>query len=168
MASSLLRMWCTAAIPCASCVLRLAISKNETVYPVTVDENGDVIEISVVNDLIPEIGTTAAIDDEKEVCATEVFTLTDTVEYKHLVPGKEYTARASLWIRRPANRSSERRADHFRGDLCSRSSTPAVWRCCSPSIPSNSQDGYEHRLFESLYSDSKELTVHTRISRTVT
>lgn len=70
--------------------------ENETVYPVTVDEDGDVVEITVVNDLIPEIGTTAAIDDEKEVCATEVFTLTDTVEYKHLVPGKEYTIKGIL------------------------------------------------------------------------
>ena len=49
-----------------------------------------------MNDLIPEIGTTATVDDEKEVCATEVFTLTDTVEYKHLVPGKEYTLKGVL------------------------------------------------------------------------
>ena len=49
-----------------------------------------------MNDLIPEIGTTATINDEKEVCATEVFTLTDTVEYKHLVPGKEYTLKGIL------------------------------------------------------------------------
>lgn len=70
--------------------------ENETVYAVTVDEDGDVVEITVVNDLIPEIGTTASIDGEKEVCATEVFTLTDTVEYTHLVPGKEYTVKGIL------------------------------------------------------------------------
>lgn len=70
--------------------------ENETVYAVTVDEDGDVVEITVVNDLIPEIGTTAAIGEEKEVCATEVFTLTDTVEYKHLVPGEEYTVKGIL------------------------------------------------------------------------
>ncbi|MBQ9702850.1 MAG: VaFE repeat-containing surface-anchored protein, partial [Bacteroidales bacterium] len=70
--------------------------ENETVYAVTVDKDGDVVEITVVNDLIPEIGTTATIDEEKEVCATEVFTLTDTVEYKHLVPGKEYTIKGVL------------------------------------------------------------------------
>ncbi len=80
--------------------------ENETVYAVTVDEDGDVVEIAVVNDLIPEIGTTATIDDEKEVCATEVFTLTDTVEYKHLVPARSTPSRAFSWIRRPANRSS--------------------------------------------------------------
>ena len=54
------------------------------------------VEITVVNDLIPEIGTTATIDGERAVCATEVFTLTDTVEYKHLVPGKEYTVKGVL------------------------------------------------------------------------
>lgn len=70
--------------------------ENETAYPVTVNEDGDMIEITAVNDLIPEISTTATVDDEKEVCATEVFTLTDTVEYTHLVPGKEYTVKGIL------------------------------------------------------------------------
>lgn len=63
---------------------------SEELYPVTVAENEESIEITVVNDRIPEIGTTAAVDGEKEICATEIFTLTDTVEYKHLIPGKEY------------------------------------------------------------------------------
>lgn len=38
-------------------------------------EHEQLIEITVVNDRIPEIGTTAAVDGEKEICATEVFTL---------------------------------------------------------------------------------------------
>lgn len=64
---------------------------NDTRYDVTIARDGQLIEIGIGNDLIPEIGTTAEIDGEKEVCATEVFTLTDTIEYLHLVPGKEYT-----------------------------------------------------------------------------
>lgn len=63
---------------------------NEEIYPVRISENGQTIGITVVNDRIPEIKTTAAVDGEKEICATEVFTLTDTVSYKHLIPGKEY------------------------------------------------------------------------------
>lgn len=63
---------------------------NEEIYSVTVSENEQIIEITVVNDRIPEIGTLATVDGEKEICATEVFTLTDTVSYKHLIPGKEY------------------------------------------------------------------------------
>lgn len=69
---------------------------NEEIYPVTVSEHEQIIEITVVNDRIPEIGTTATVDGEKEICATEVFTLTDTVSYKHLVPGKEYVLKGML------------------------------------------------------------------------
>ena len=69
---------------------------NEELYPVTVSENEEIIEITVVNDRIPEIGTTATVDGEKEICATEIFTLTDTVTYKHLIPGKEYVLKGIL------------------------------------------------------------------------
>ena len=69
---------------------------NEEIYPVTVSEHEQLIEITVVNDRIPEIGTTATVDGEKEICATEVFTLTDTVSYKHLIPGKEYVLKGVL------------------------------------------------------------------------
>jgi len=66
------------------------------IYPVTVSEHGQLIEISIVNDRIPEIGTQATVDGEKEICATEMFTLTDTVTYKHLIPGKEYVLKGIL------------------------------------------------------------------------
>ena len=69
---------------------------NEELYPVAIAEDEEIIEIAVVNDRIPEIGTTAAVDGEKEICATEVFTLTDTVSYKHLIPGKEYVLKGVL------------------------------------------------------------------------
>lgn len=66
---------------------------NEENYTVTISENKEIIEITIENDKIPELGTTATIDGKKEVGATEVFTLEDVVEYKHLVPGKEYTVK---------------------------------------------------------------------------
>lgn len=69
---------------------------NEENYTVTISENKEIIEITVENDKIPELGTTATIDSKKEVGATEVFTLEDVVEYKHLVPGKEYTVKGVL------------------------------------------------------------------------
>lgn len=69
---------------------------NEENYPVTISENDEIIEITVENDKIPELGTTATIDGKKEVGATEVFTLEDVVEYKHLVHGKEYTVKGML------------------------------------------------------------------------
>ncbi len=69
---------------------------NEENYQAMVSEDEEVIEITVENDKIPELGTTASIDGKKEVGATEVVTLEDVVEYKHLVPGKEYTVKGVL------------------------------------------------------------------------
>ena len=69
---------------------------NEEIYPVTVSEHEQLIEITVVNDRITEIGTTATVDGKKEICATEIFTLTDNVSYKHIIPGKEYTLKGVL------------------------------------------------------------------------
>ena len=137
--------------------------ENETVYAVTVDEDGDVVEITVVNDLIPEIGTTATIDEEKEVCATEVFTLTDTVEYKHLVPGKEYTVKGIL-MDRATGEPFLQNGEQITSEVT-----------FVPEAPSGSVEvlfTFDAKLiktdtnivvFESLYSDSKELTVHADI-----
>lgn len=137
--------------------------ENETVYSVTVDEDGDVVEISVVNDLTPEIGTTASIDGEKEVCATEVFTLTDTVEYKHLVPGKEYTVKGIL-MDRATGEPFLQNGEQITSEVT-----------FVPKAPSGSVEvlfTFDAKLiktdtnivvFESLYSDSKELTVHADI-----
>ena len=69
---------------------------NEENYQVTISNNEEIIEITVENDKIPELKTTATIDGKKEVGATEVFTLEDVVEYKHLVPGKEYKVKGVL------------------------------------------------------------------------
>lgn len=69
---------------------------NEENYTVTISENKEIIEITVENNKIPELGTTATIDGKKEVGATEIFTLEDVVEYKHLVPGKEYKVKGVL------------------------------------------------------------------------
>ena len=64
---------------------------NETCYVVQVSSDDQRVEITMVNDRIPELGTMATVDGEKEINATEVFTLSDMVEYKHLIPGVEYT-----------------------------------------------------------------------------
>jgi len=69
---------------------------SDDIHRITVTENEQIIEITAVNDRIPEIKTTADVDGEKEICATEVFTLTDTVSYKHLIPGKEYVLKGIL------------------------------------------------------------------------
>lgn len=70
--------------------------ENTDNHHIQIGENEQIIEITVVNDKIPEIGTKADVDGEKKICATEVFTLTDTVSYKHLIPDKEYVIKGVL------------------------------------------------------------------------
>lgn len=69
---------------------------NAEIYPVTVSKNEKVIEITVGNDKIPELKTTATVGGEKEVTAGETVTIDDVVSFKHLVPNKEYTLKGVL------------------------------------------------------------------------
>ena len=69
---------------------------SDEIYTVTVSADEQVIEINAVNDMIPELKTTATIDGEKEVEVKDEITIKDVVEYKHLVPGKEYTIKGVL------------------------------------------------------------------------
>lgn len=69
---------------------------NEENYQATVSEDEEVIEITVENDKIPEIETTATIDGKKEFTANGDITIDDVVSYKHLTAGKEYTIKGVL------------------------------------------------------------------------
>jgi uncharacterized surface anchored protein len=63
---------------------------SDDIHHVTVSENEQIIEITAVNDRTSELKTTATINGKKEVTAKGEITIDDVVEYKHLVPGKEY------------------------------------------------------------------------------
>lgn len=69
---------------------------SDEIYTVTVSADEQVIEINAVNDQIHELKTTATIDGEKETEVKDEITIEDVVEYKHLVPGKEYTIKGVL------------------------------------------------------------------------
>lgn len=69
---------------------------SDEIYTVTVSADEQVIEINAVNDMIPELKTTATIDGEKEAEVKDEITIEDVVKYKHLVPGKEYTIKGVL------------------------------------------------------------------------
>lgn len=63
---------------------------NGESYPVTISENKEVVEITVLNEKIPELKTTATIDGKKEFTANGDITIDDVVSYKHLTAEKEY------------------------------------------------------------------------------
>ena len=69
---------------------------NEENYTVTISENKEIIEITIENDKIPELGTTATIDGKKEFTANGDITIDDVVFYKNLTAGKEYTVSGVL------------------------------------------------------------------------
>lgn len=69
---------------------------NEENYTVTISEDDEIIEITIENDKIPELGTTATIDGKKEFTVNGDITIDDVVSYKHLTAGKEYTIKGVL------------------------------------------------------------------------
>lgn len=136
---------------------------NEENYTVTIPENKEIIEITVENDKIPELGTTATINSKKEVGATEVFTLEDVVEYKHLVPGKEYTVKGVLM-----DKSTEKEL-LIDGKKITSEVTFIPEEPTGEVIVSFEFDARYIKeetnivVFESLYSEDKELAVHADI-----
>lgn len=136
---------------------------NEENYTVTISENKEIIEITVENDKIPELGTTATIDGKKEVGATEMFILEDVVEYKHLVPGKEYTVKGILMDKATAK--------EFLIDG-KKITSEATFIPEEPSGSVTVEFTFDARyikeetnivVFEGLYSEDKELAVHADI-----
>lgn len=69
---------------------------NEDVFTVTIKDNEQVVEITAINDKVPELKTMATVNDKKEVIAKGEITIKDTVEYKHLVPNTEYVIKGTL------------------------------------------------------------------------
>lgn len=136
---------------------------NEEIYPVRISENGQTIGITVVNDRIPEIGTQAAVDDEKEICATEVFTLTDTVSYSHLIPGKEYVLKGTLMDKNTGKAFTEN-GEAVTAETVFTPETPNGTVTVSFTFDSRLiKENTSLVVFETLYKDGKELAVHADI-----
>lgn len=137
--------------------------RSDDIHHVTVFENEQTIEITAVNDRIPELKTTAAVDGEKEICATETFTLTDVVEYKHLIPNQEYILKGVLMDKTTGK------------ELVINGETVTSETVFIPTEPSGTatvefifdakyiKADTDIVVFESLYKDNQELAVHADI-----
>ncbi|MDE6837661.1 MAG: VaFE repeat-containing surface-anchored protein, partial [Acutalibacter sp.] len=144
---------------------------NTDIHHVQVERDEQVIEINVVNDKEPELGTTASIGGKKEVNATEVFTLEDVVGYTHLVPGKEYVVKGVLMDKATGealkiNGAEVRSETTFTPENPSGSVT-VLFEFDAKYIKA----GTDIVVFESLYQEGRELAVHADIedeSQTVT
>ena len=136
---------------------------NEDIFTVIIKDNEQVVEITAINDKIPEVGTTATIDGNKEVNATEIFTLTDTVEYKHLIPGKEYQLKGVL-MDKATGKALLIDGKEITSEVNFTPEQPngavdVLFTFDSKFIKTETQIV----AFEYLYKDGKELTTHTDI-----
>lgn len=69
---------------------------NEDVFTVTIKDNEQVVELTAINDKVPELKTMATVNGKKEAVAKGDITIRDNVEYKHLVPNTEYVIKGTL------------------------------------------------------------------------
>lgn len=137
---------------------------NEEIYPVRISENGQTIGITVVNDRIPEIGTQATVDGEKEICATEVFTLTDTVSYSHLIPGKEYVLVGTL-MDKSTGKAFIENGNAVTAETVFTPETPNGTVTVTFTFDARLiRENTSLVVFETLYKDGKELAVHADIN----
>lgn len=136
---------------------------NEENYTVTISENKEIIEITIENDKIPELGTTATIDGKKKFTANGDITIDDVVSYKNLTAGKEYTIKGVLM-----DKSTGKQFLVDGKEVCSEVTfTPET--ADGEVTVSFTFDGSiitkdtEIVVFETLYRDGKEIAVHDDI-----
>lgn len=137
--------------------------ENTEIHHVQINSNEQVVTLNIVNDRIPELKTTATVDGEKEICATEVFTLTDTVEYKHLIPGKEYVLKGILM-----DKNTGKPLDIDGKEVTAETVFVPETPCGTATVEFTFDSKFIKEetsivVFESLYKEGQELAVHTDI-----
>lgn len=154
--------------------------KTITVYEKLYDDGGSLIaehtDKSDVNQqvtvIVPEIGTTAVdgADGDKNVATDDKATVTDTVEYTGLIPGREYTVKGTLHIKKTDDEgkvTDEVLKVDGKPVTAEKTFTPeksdgkvdVVFRFNSLTIPHDT----EIVVFESLERDGVEIAVHADI-----
>ena len=139
---------------------------SDEIYPVLINENGQEIEIKVVNNRVPEIRTKAAVNGEKTAVAGGEITVADTVYYNHLIPGREYTVKGILMDK------STGAALIVNGKEITAEITFTPEKAEGEVIVRYTFDGKginrktDIVVFEALYCDGEELAVHADIDDT--
>lgn len=133
------------------------------IHHITVSEDEQIIEINAVNDMIPELKTTASIDGEKEVEVQDKITIDDIVEYKHLVPGKEYILKGVL-MNKATNKPFTVDGKEITSEVSFVSEKPNGEVKVSFTFDAGGiTENTEIVVFETLYLDGTELAAHADI-----
>ena len=139
---------------------------NDEIYPVLINNNGQEVEIKVVNNRVPEIRTKAAVNGEKTAVADGEITVEDTVYYNHLIPGREYTVKGILMDKstgaallvsgKEITAEITFTPEKAKGEVIVRYTFDGKGIKCQTDIV----------VFEALYCDGEELAVHADIEDT--
>lgn len=139
---------------------------NDEIYTVTIDADGQIVEIAVANNRIPEIRTKAAVNGEKTAVAGGEITVEDTVYYNHLIPGREYTVKGILMDKstgaallvngKEITAEITFTPEKAKGEVIVRYTFDGKGIKCQTDIV----------VFEALYCDGEELAVHADIDDT--
>jgi hypothetical protein len=110
----------------------------------------------------PEIKTKATVDGEKEVDPLETITLTDTVTYRNLIPGKTYQVKGVLMDK---GTGSKLLADgkEVTAEAIFIPEKPNGTVEMSFTFPASALAGKTIVVFESVYHEGKEVAVHADI-----
>ncbi len=140
---------------------KLYVAGNEIANHEEINDEGQTVKIGV-----PEIGTTATdkLDGDKNVIADHTATVVDTVEYKNVAAGKEYTVTGTL-----VDKATEQPITDADGNPITASAT------FTPKDTEGTVEvtfefdsallaGHELVAFETLSRDGKEITVHADIT----
>ena len=136
---------------------------SDDIHHITVSEDEQIIEINAVNDMIPELKTTASIDGEKEVEVQDNITIDDIVEYKHLVPGKEYIIKGVL-MNKATNKPFTVNGKEITSEVSFVPEKPnGEVKVSFTFDASGITENTEIVVFETLYLDGTELAAHADI-----
>lgn len=139
---------------------------NDEIYTVTIDADGQLVEITVTNNRIPEIRTKAAVNSGKTATADGEITVADTVYYSHFIPGREYTVKGILMDKsigaallvngKEITAEITFTPEKAEGEVIVRYTFDGKGIKCQTDIV----------VFEALYCDGEELAVHADIDDT--
>lgn len=133
---------------------------NEDVFTVIIKDNEQVVELTAVNDKVPELKTTATVNGKKEAVAKGETTIKDTVEYKHLVPNTEYVIKGTLMDKSTGKPFMVKGKEVTSTVKFSPDKANGTVEVEFTFDASNIKKSTDLVVFESLYRDNVEIAVH--------
>ena len=133
---------------------------NNEIYAVKINGGNEIVEITVENDKIPEIATSALVNENKDAFSSETITLKDTVDYKHLIPGKEYVVKGALMDKK-TGAAFKVNGKPVAAEATIKPKTANGSTAVSFTIPANSiTENTDLVVFEELYKDGNQIARH--------